>query len=374
MSLIIFVILITLSILYKIDDSMIGTGQIISTERIIIKSQISGYIDQYFVKNGSDVKTNDPLFIYATESIRNNIIDIEQRITNLISEKEIRLNLINYSVKNYYTRIEKLNSELILAREKHEYQSKYINNLLEIYNIGAIAKNQLDKEILLLQEIDKEIKTIKILIEEEINININNMQMLHSYGFDQELNIVSKIDESIEFYNKKKRELELLYLYPIIKSPFDGVINFYDTYYYNDISNKYFSSGESICDIFSNNDFKVKGKIKDIYLPFINIGDSTTIEVQAYNNKKYGFITGEITNIYTLPIENEEIYNKIEYYVDISIPHLSTTLHNGLNVTIYFKLQKEMSLLQYFIKKTIINKDLIQKQNPLFFLYRKKMK
>ena len=364
-------ILAILMILYKTEESALGNGQIISSERNIIKSKITGNIEKYFVKNGAELKKGELIFKYSDESIKSSIIETGQKISSLMEERETLLSLNEYKEKNYASNSRILENERTVILSKYNYQKEYIDKSLILYEAGYISKSQLDEELLILEELKQDLDKIAIKIKEEENTKSNTERKLNVLG-NKYSNDMDSLDNQIGYFVNLREELELLSKDPFVKSPFDGIISFYDTHYYNDIADIYLSFDDNICDIFSDDSFIIKGQIKDKYLPFIKIGDGVTVEVAAYDRNKYGIINGIINEIYPIPIknENDEIIN---YYVDIYIPDIKTVLYNGLSVTIHYKLNKKMNMLYYFIKKSILNDKSLGNKGTIYFLQRKDM-
>ncbi len=371
---ILFIIFILSLFLFKTEDSISIDGFLISKSKESIKSDINGVIENIFVKNGDFVKKDDVLFLYSSTSIKSAIIEVENQIIAKNSYKDTFQSLINYILFRYPIIINSYNADLEFYQKEARYRQQLYLNMKNLSLIGAYSQSALEKAELDFEEIVFECKKIELKKQEEENNYRRNIEQLNNYGLiDLEKNsidaILQLIDRDIFFLIHEKERLETVLNNPVVVAPCDGIINFYETYYYNEIEKLQITENEIICDIYLTGDYIVKGLVNNIHLPFIDVGQSVYIEVKAYEYNKYGFIQGTIDKIYTNPIKSDS--GDVNYYIDIGFETISENLYNGLEVEIKIRLKKEMSLLEYFIYNTLLDKDNFERNNNFYFIKRK---
>jgi HlyD family secretion protein len=358
----------------KIENTTAVSGTIISESNYTIKSQIDGDIENIFFKNGDRVYKDDILFSYSRQSVRQNIIELENVINERIGFKDEILNKAYEIIYYYKLNTDGVNNKLVYLNSQLEYNNNIYKVKKELYEAGSIALDELNKQKLELDRLNYE-HTLLLIERENYNKNYNlNIEILNSHGIgmisiENVTEFIKGIDEEIDILREQERIYKILLDNPYIAAPVDGIVNFYDGYYYNDAIKNRLQINDLICDIYLDGNFMAKGLIQDIYLPFIKENDEVYIQVNAYDYNRYGFISGNISKIYPSPVTNG---GQKQYYIDASFKPLQVELYNGLEASIKVKLNEDENVFTYIIENILFNgKD--TKQGSLLFFGRKIM-
>jgi hypothetical protein len=372
--LLLFIFLLLL-FLFKTEDSATIQGVIASDAKTTIKSQITGFIENIFIKNGAFVKAGDIIFKYSDNSLKSIISDYDYKLQDKINYKNTFQKLIHEVTQLYPLNKENLFNQIVTLDNEIAYYSDLYKKIEQSFLLGGDSKDTLLRTGMQLNKYIYEKKKLELDILYEDRYYDFNLNMLKNYGLfsltDSETeNVLDGINKDINYFLTEKEKYQKLLNDSFLRAPVDGIVNFYDSYYFNETEKNYITENEIICDIYSSSKYFVKALVDDIYLPFIDIDDTVYIEIKAYDYNKFGFIKGTIDQIYTAPIIDDE--KKVKYYMDISFEEIDHSLFNGMEVDIKIKIHKEMSLFRYFIKNTLL-KDAYEKRtdNTIYFIERK---
>jgi HlyD family secretion protein len=372
---IIFVLFFIILQTIKIENTIAVPGTIISESHYTIKSQIDGDIENIFFKNGDRVYKDAILFSYSRQSIRQNIIELENVINEKINFKDDILKKAYEIIYYYKLNIDSINNKLAYLNSQLEYNNNMYTMKERLYEAGSISLDELNKQKLELDRLHYE-HALLLIERENYDKNYNlNIEILNSHGInvmsiENVTEFIKGIDEEIAILREQEKIYKILLDNPYITAPVDGIVNFYDGYYYNDAIKNRLQINDLICDIYLDGNFIAKGLVQDIYLPFIKTNDEVYIQVNAYDYNRYGFISGNISKIYPSPVTND---GQKQYYIDASFKPLQVELYNGLEASIKVKLNEDENVFTYIIENILFNeKD--AKQGSLLFLDRKIMK
>lgn len=237
-------------------ESVYGSGYIDSKNSVIIKSQVSGYIQKIFVHENQRVMKGQVLAIISNQTLLENLKDIESQIqynTERLKEdsayiKELkssieikRLNLEN--LKNMYERRKQLFEKGLIPKESFEEIEKNLNiaqkdyekqvKLYEdsIFTLKSQVNSLVAKKNAVLAEIEKHsikspvdgVVLRKFVNEGDYINNISSSNQLFLVGNPDSIETVINIDEEyVPMLKEGQKVLVVLDSYP--KDIFEGKI------------------------------------------------------------------------------------------------------------------------------------------------------
>ncbi|MDH3004542.1 MAG: PD-(D/E)XK nuclease family protein [Candidatus Shikimatogenerans sp. JK-2022] len=229
----------------------------------------------------------------------NNFIDIcnlnfiyKEKIINFYKNNNIIL-LLNRYYNNYKKKETNFNNRLHKVFNLNINKKKYINKILNIYNIKYVIYNELDKKF------NKQNVNILLSIINNNKCNIFNKTNKNNinYKYNKKIILNYNLPQKINKYRKKKG-FNFTSLKTYIYNPID--------YFYKYILNFY---------ILDNNEPKIFGKIIHkilliLYKKYINV----SLNINHIKNIKYRIKNTNIIKKYFYKYFNNIKYNKIVYY------------------------------------------------------------
>ena len=231
----------------KMVQSVYASGFIDSSDRVVVKSEVSGYIEKIFVKENDLVKKGQLLAIISNETIKENLKEVEAQLGKLRDKlapgSDFRQDLLHaIEIK-----------KSILENIEKNYQRRKA-----LYEEELVSKEQFD-------EIKKAYDVAKRDYERQLNIYNDSIKTL-SYEF-----------ESLKAKQRAiKAELDKYY----IKSPINGKI-----------LRKFVNEGDYINHLQQENIFFTVGNEKNLetvllvdeeYIPLVKEGMKVLITLDAY--------------------------------------------------------------------------------------------
>lgn len=376
----IFFLIISLIIgfLFKTEQGSIISGEIISEIKDTIQSPCSGIIQEVYFKNGDEIKTGDKILEFTKDSIGINIQSIDNTISQVQQKRKTFLEVMNFIDYEYNYLIKQTRNEIEILEKEIAQHSLIISFYEEPYTRFDMSEIEVEKMRIELHKLESQkIKLLGYINEIQ---NDYDLQIMISKGYSSKNidtaefeNILNQFDDDLLLLQEKKQELQGLQKNPYIIAESSGIINFYESYYYNETYKNVINENEIICTIHENEKFIVKGLVSDDDLPHIMIGDEVYIEIMAYNYREYGVVHGIIDKIYPIPITDIEMGTL--YYVDISLPPISVPIFNGMQVSVRINLHEEQSFLKFLVQQSFdLNTETsLDSLNSFYFVERKEL-
>lgn len=244
----------------KMVSSVYASGYIDSADSVMIKPEVSGYIEKIMVKEGQEVKKGQLLAVISNDIVRENLKDIEAQIASLKEKlapdsdfkKELKHNIeikkaILENVEKNFNRRKTLYEEELISKEKfdeikreYEVAKRDYERQVNIYNDSIKSLNyQLEslkaKKQALKAELDKYFIKSPIdgkILRKFINTgdyvsNIQQNSFLFSVGNEKNLETVLLVDE--EYISMVKEGMKVYVTvdsYP--KEVFEGKIKLFE--------------------------------------------------------------------------------------------------------------------------------------------------
>ncbi|MCX7988232.1 MAG: efflux RND transporter periplasmic adaptor subunit [Thermodesulfovibrio sp.] len=244
----------------KMVYSVYASGYIDSADSVVIKPEISGYIEKIMVKEGQEVKKGQLLAVISNDTVRENLKDIAAQLASVKEKlapdsdfkKELKHNIeikkaILENVEKNFNRRKTLYEEELISKEKfdeikreYEVAKRDYERQINIYNDSIKSLNyQLEslkaKKQALKAELDKYFIKSPIdgkILRKFINTGdyVNNIQQnsfLFSVGNEKNLETVLLVDE--EYISMVKEGMKVYITvdsYP--KEVFEGKIKLFE--------------------------------------------------------------------------------------------------------------------------------------------------
>ena len=224
---------------------------------------------------------------------------------------------------------------LQLSKEQRllEYQSltlakKDLKRDKELYNEGVIPEKEYETKKMDLQNREKNLKSL------DISITQLNQSMIESKRASQETNILRELEKSKLYKNtihaltKLKEDIKSWEEQYLIKSEIDGSASMAGVWNQDQI----ITQGDHIFSIIPKNagGFIARLKAPEVNSGKIKVGQHVNIKLNNYPETEYGFISGYVSSISSLP--SSEGF----YWIEISLPD---TLLSSYNIEIPYQLE-----------------------------------
>jgi RND family efflux transporter MFP subunit len=265
----------------KVDPSTIAkeyytVGKLFASEEVNVASKVNGKVNRVYYQVGDYVEQGATLYTLDN--------------SGLVNEADLTKS--------------KLNKSLVDAKMKYEDAFKNYTNINELYQAGAVAKNEMDNATL-----------------------VYNQAQLDYEQAQKDLSSNTKsLDDSISD--------------TIIKSPIAGVV-----------AQRNIEEGEMTENIdfviVNTNPMVVNANVSEDVINTIRIGDEVKVKVQSGTEEEY---TGRVKTISPVGSNNSNIYP-----VEIEIANDDQRLKPGMFAEVFFQMEKLEGQIQ-IPKKSILNK------------------
>lgn len=236
----------------EVVESVYASGYIDSSDSVVIRSEVSGYIEKIFVKENTPVKKGQVVAKISNPTLENNIKEVESQIE--FTRERLRENSsFQKELKSY----------IESKRLKLENAKKVYDRRKELYQKGLISRENFE-------EVEKNFQIYKTEYEKEVE---NYMDTLNSLS--------SQLKSLIAKRDGVKSELDKY----LIKSPIDGKI-----------LKKFVNVGDYINSMTSSNQLFFVGNDKDIetvlnvdeeYIPLLRVGQKVLVTLDSYPNSLF---------------------------------------------------------------------------------------
>ncbi len=240
----------------EIVNAVYASGYIDSENSVIIKSEVSGYVEKIYVKEGDIVKKGDVLATISNKTLLENLKEIEYQLS-LYKEK--------LKEDSDYRR--QFLENIKIKETNYEYLKNVYERRKNLYEKGLISKEQFE-------EITKNLKTAK----EDYERTLLNYK-----------DSIKDIEYQIKTLSARKSEIEKEIDKYYIKSPTDGTV-----------LRKFVNEGDYINSMMQTNQLFSIGNTQKLetvlfvdeeYVPLIKEGMEVLIKIDSYQDKIFkGYI------------------------------------------------------------------------------------
>ncbi|MGC8941868.1 MAG: efflux RND transporter periplasmic adaptor subunit [Sulfurihydrogenibium sp.] len=239
--------------------SVYASGYIDTADAVVVKSEVSGYVEKIFVKEGDNLKKGQPIAVISNQTIQENIKDIDYQISSL---KE-KLSPNSAFRKENEAQIE-------IKKQVLENAKKIYERRKTLFEKGLIPKEQF----------------------EEVSKNLQIAENDYKKQLDAYNDSVSTLEYQLKSLTAKKQSLQKELEKYVIKSPIDGKV-----------LRKFVNEGDYINSMMQTNQIVSVGNpdkletvllVDEEYIPKIKEGMEVIVKLDSYPNKVF---TGKIKSI-----------------------------------------------------------------------------
>lgn len=265
----------------QVIKSVYASGYIDTSDSVIVKSEVSGYLEKLYVKEGDTVKKGQPIAKISNETLYENIKDLDYQMLSI--KDKLALNS-PFRKEN--------ESQIEIKRQILEATKKAYERRKSLYEKGLIPKEQFD-------EITKNFEIAEKDYKKQIETFNDSLKTL---------------EYQLKSLNAKKLSLEKELDKYIIKSPIDGKV-----------LRKFLNEGDYINSMMQTNQIVSIGnpnKIETVllvdeeYVPKIKEGMKVLIKLDSYSDKVF---EGKIKTIELQSDRNSRTV-KVKADVDYNLP------------------------------------------------------
>lgn len=238
--------------IYKVQEkevvnSVYGSGYIDSKNSVVVKSQVSGYIQRIFVKENQSVSKGQVLAIISNPTLEDNLREVNSQV-NLTAER----------LKEDSPYMREIRASIEMKKINLENLKSVYERRRQLFEKGLISKESFE-------EIEKNLGIAQRDYEKQLKNYEDTRQSLKS----QLNSLIAKKDAVLSEIEKYK-----------IKSPVDGVV-----------MRKFVNEGDYVNNITVSNQLFMVGNPKDIetvinideeYIPLLKIGQKVLVVLDAY--------------------------------------------------------------------------------------------
>lgn len=249
---------------YKVEKrqvvkSVYASGYIDTSDLVVVKSEVSGYVEKMYIKEGDTVKKGQPIAKISNQTIYENIKDIDYQIASI---REKLLENSPFQRENQ--------AQIEIKRQVYENAKKIYERRKALFEKGLISKEQFDEVAKNLEVAEKDYKKQLELYKDTL----------------QDLNF------QLKSLSAKKNSLEKELDKYIVKSPTDGKV-----------LRKFLNEGDyvnsmtqfnQIVSIGDPNKIETVLLVDEEYIPKIKEGMEVLIKLDSYPDKVF---TGKIKTI-----------------------------------------------------------------------------
>ncbi|WP_028950680.1 efflux RND transporter periplasmic adaptor subunit [Sulfurihydrogenibium subterraneum] len=249
---------------YKVEKrqvvkSIYASGYIDTSDLVVVKSEVSGYVEKLYVKEGDTVKKGQPIAKISNQTIFENIKDIDYQISSI---KEKLLENSAFQKENQ--------AQIEIKKQVYENAKKIYERRKALFEKGLISKEQFD-------EVSKNLEVAEKDYKKQVEFYKDTIQDLNF-----QLKSLSAKKSSLE------KELDKY----IVKSPTDGKVlrKFLNV---GDYVNSMTQSNQ-IVSIGNPNKIETVLLVDEEYIPKIKESMEVLIKLDSYPDKVF---TGKIKTI-----------------------------------------------------------------------------
>lgn len=305
-----------------------------ASERTEVKTIMSGYIHQLYVKEGDTVNQGQ---LIASIKDNTNRPKAELNQSEFHRKSAFIKDLLLLTSQNQSVNNPPLSIQILSTPLYKEQLSKYQYQLAELQSSVKKVTNELktytsllkDKVIAPKEHFDKEIELEKL----QAAFNAFRNSQLVSWQND-----LQQYQSDISQFHAQRKQIEADQANHFIHAPASGVIQNINTRYKGNV----LASGESVCLISPLTELLAECYLSTKDVGLLNIGHRVMFQIDAFDYQYFGMLTGKIGRIendYSI-LDNKPVF-KVHCYFD----RTQLSLKNGFSGSI----KKGLSLQARFV-------------------------
>lgn len=261
----------------QVVRSVYASGYIDTSDAVIVKSEVSGYIEKIFVKEGDFIKKGQPVAKISNQTIYENIKDLDYQI---LSIKEKLSPNSPFRKENQF--------QIEIKKQVLENTKKIYERRKNLFEKGLISKEQFD-------EVSKNLQ----IAEKDYN------KQIESYN-----DSLSTLEFQLKSLTAKKQSLEKELDKYIIKSPTDGKV-----------LRKLANEGDYINSMMQTNQIVSVGNpnkletillVDEEYVPKIKEGMDVLIKIDSYPERVF------LGKIKTIELQSDRNSRTVKVKADVN--------------------------------------------------------
>ena len=326
--------------LVKVDQIVSAPGSL-RTQRSTqdIKPDEAGVVTEVLVKEGQQVRRNDPLVMLDTTILVGQSQALAAERVQLGTSSQAEVNRLQGALSQLTSAAEGLRTELDLNRQQLE-------SLRALEDQGAASRFQVldyeKNEARLQSELRKN-------EDERVKLMAESMQRQADLARSQAQNQAS----TVENRERLKRV--------ILRAPVAGTILNLKAK-----SRQVVGAGEVLLQLVPNDNLRAEAFIRNQDLAFVRRGQSADVAVQAYDRNKYGTIRATVSTIGTDALPPDETYNYARFPIGLTLERQDLEsggkrypLQAGMAISADLRLEKR-TVLDLFSSAVFRNADAVR--------------
>ena len=283
----------------RMDDVVEGRGTVVGIREYDLKTLVSAKTVRIYHHEGEEVKRGDILVEFDSRDQRDKIAMLKHELEELLHEQEVKeqsLKILRKDPLPDYFRHTKL--QLEEAKERFARNEHELKVYTDLFNRKAITRREF-----LRVELDHLNSNMAL---KRLNEDWKKLQS----GMAKD--IVIKAEKELELLKKrisgKRKEIDLA-----TKQLEDFKLVAPDVGVLTDIPPRpggFYERGEVVVKFSANQNKKVIALVDEKQIFKVAPGQKVRIYCQQYNYLDYGYFTGQVTDIYQLPVKD----NGVNYY------------------------------------------------------------
>ena len=317
----------------SMEDVVEGQGTVIGIRDYEVKSLVTAKVAKVYYHEGSEVKSGTLLLEFDSRDLQDKISALRHELSELEKEQEVKeqaLKILNKDpLPDHYrhTKLQLEEAQQRFTRNQHELQV-----YTDLYKRKTITRQEFLK-----------VELEHLTSQMQLRRLTEDWKKLQS-GMAKD--ILEKAHKELELLKKriagKKLEIEIAIkqlddfkLY----APDDGVLT--------DIPSRpggFYTRGEVVIKFSANKNKKVVALVNEKHIYKVAAGQQVRIYCQQYNYLDYGFFSGEVTDIYQLPVQKDGV-NYYPVRIIITDEHRPLRFGAGCEVSIVTGRDRIISVL-----------------------------
>lgn len=312
-----------LSFLVIIFFYLLG-GRYISTDdayiqaaKAAISTNVSGQVTKIYVHDNQKVTKGTPLFNLDDRPYK---IAVKKATAQLINAR-LQVQALKATYKQRLANVKKAQQTFIYTQQEYNRQNKLAAS-------GISSQSELNKATNALGNAAQQLSAAR-------------QQMANALaGLDNNFHITVDEHPLVQQAKAQLSQAKLNLSYTAIKAPIDGIVTKVEQVQLGD----YIHAGAAVFALISNNDIWVEANLKETQITHVRPGQSATIVIDAYSNKKVsGYVVstnpGTGSTFSLLPPENAtgnwvKITQRVPVRIAIIDMETMPFLKSGLSATI----------------------------------------
>lgn len=378
----------------RIDEVAVSIGKIIPSGDVkLIQSEDGGVVLNVLVQDGEPVKKGQELIILdPTESVSNldqylarktTLALRKERLQSLINGRkpdysavegkyaeqaaqqarlhgqkiesmEITRDILKNQIKQYEAELKELSNREKTLRQQHQLMKEEYETYEELFERELVGKTEffgIKRQFLQIQEYLHQIPVRRIQVREKLSESKNRLVKLDEdalEGWMAELTTVeaefSEVQEVIKRYEMDVYQLS-------IKAMVAGVVHNLQVKSAGEV----IEPGETVMELIpGGRNLVAEVQISSRDIGHVDIGQSVTVKLTAYDFARYGGLKGQLTDIAPSSIVDDKGHVSYKGIITLDVEHLETGSQKHLvlpGMTVQADIKTgDKTLIEYFMK------------------------